>query len=714
MTARTASPPKSEDLIHPKYRPDIDGLRAIAVLSVVIFHAFPKAIKGGFVGVDIFFVISGFLISTIILNGLEQGTFRFSNFYSRRVKRIFPALLLVFIACLGFGWFALLAEEYKQLGKHVAGGAGFVSNFLFWREAGYFDNAADTKPLLHLWSLGIEEQFYMFWPLLLWAAWRMRFNLLALIVVLLVLSFAFNITKIQTDAVTTFYLLPTRVWELLLGAALAQITLKPPSLPNFSKKISFAFKSLPFISSKSDNNQPEARFFLRNLASAVGLVLILTSIALTTKASSFPGWWAVLPTLGAVLIIGAGAQAWVNRKVLANRGLVWIGLISFPLYLWHWPLLSFAKIMQTETPSRSIRFAAVAIAFVLAWLTYHLVEKPIRFGKRLFTMLLVLLMVIVGGAGYMVYKYDLVKGHTASNKDESISAKVAWATKFVTDDQCKKYLKDGYGDINIFDLCFSNNLSKSPSLFNIGDSHTIPLMSGLYRSLDKHAISADGFVGLGCLPYFDTESYQNKEAKRCLNPVNAALNYVIASDSIKLVIMSARGPLYLTGKGFGKTEDYMDRVIKYSKNSSVVDFREVYKLTMRDTLTRLLANQKKVIFILDIAELGFDPGTCLSTRPLTIGKPINVTSPCAVSRAAFNLRNDEYREIVRSVLKDFPSVKVFDAAEEFCDADWCWGMKNGNMLYEDDDHLSSSLGSELIAKKLLPLILDQLDIKASH
>ena len=154
-------------LSHPKYRPDIDGLRAIAVLSVVCFHAFPDLLKGGFIGVDIFFVISGFLISTIIFENLDKGTFSFSEFYSRRIKRIFPALLLVLIACYSFGWFALLADEHKQLGKHIAAGAGFVSNFVFWNESGYFDNAAETKPLLHLWTLGIEEQFYIIWPLLL-------------------------------------------------------------------------------------------------------------------------------------------------------------------------------------------------------------------------------------------------------------------------------------------------------------------------------------------------------------------------------------------------------------------------------------------------------------------------------------------------------------------------------------------------------------------
>src|SRR5262249_5222476 len=208
-------------LSHPKYRPDIDGLRAIAVLSVVAFHAFPSWVTGGFIGVDVFFVISGFLISTIIFENLDRGTFSFAEFYARRIKRIFPALLLVLIASYAFGWFALLADEYKQLGKHIAAGAGFVSNIVSWNEAGYFDNSAETKPLLHLWSLGIEEQFYIVWPLLLWLAWKRKFNLLTITILVAVVSFYLNAKGIKEDAVATFYSPQTRFWELFCGSLLA-------------------------------------------------------------------------------------------------------------------------------------------------------------------------------------------------------------------------------------------------------------------------------------------------------------------------------------------------------------------------------------------------------------------------------------------------------------------------------------------------------------
>jgi len=192
------------NLSHPKYRPDIDGLRALAVLSVVAFHAFPNGVQGGFIGVDIFFVISGYLISTIIFQNLEKGTFSFTEFYIRRIKRIFPTLILVLVSSYAFGWFALFADEYKQLGKHIAAGAGFVSNLILWSETGYFDTSAETKPLLHLWSLGIEEQFYIVWPLLLWFAWGRNLNLLTITIVAAFASFCLNLNGVLTDSVATF------------------------------------------------------------------------------------------------------------------------------------------------------------------------------------------------------------------------------------------------------------------------------------------------------------------------------------------------------------------------------------------------------------------------------------------------------------------------------------------------------------------------------
>ncbi len=217
--AQKKSVPVTIELV-PEYRPDIDGLRAIAVILVIGYHAFPNLVKGGFIGVDIFFVISGYLISTILFTNLWNNKFSLSDFYFRRIRRIFPALIVVMGACLAFGWFALLAGEYKQLGKHIAGGAGFVSNFLLWNESGYFDNTGDTKPLLHLWSLGIEEQFYILWPILLLLASQRGVNFLVIASTVAGISFSLNL--ISQDGVAGFYSPQTRFWELLVGSALAR------------------------------------------------------------------------------------------------------------------------------------------------------------------------------------------------------------------------------------------------------------------------------------------------------------------------------------------------------------------------------------------------------------------------------------------------------------------------------------------------------------
>jgi peptidoglycan/LPS O-acetylase OafA/YrhL len=223
MIANTSAKAVSIAAIH-SYRPDIDGLRALAVLSVVCFHAWPEALRGGFVGVDVFFVISGYLISRIIIEALECGTFNFAGFYSRRILRIFPSFIVVLVACYAFAWFVLLPDEFELLGKHVAAGAGFISNIVLWSESGYFDVASELKPLLHLWSLGIEEQFYIFWPILLYVAWRLRVDRLYLIAAVLIASFTANVILVRIDPVATFYSPFTRAWELLLGSVLAYAT----------------------------------------------------------------------------------------------------------------------------------------------------------------------------------------------------------------------------------------------------------------------------------------------------------------------------------------------------------------------------------------------------------------------------------------------------------------------------------------------------------
>jgi peptidoglycan/LPS O-acetylase OafA/YrhL len=328
-----------------RYRPDIDGLRALAVMAVILFHAFPNVMPGGFVGVDIFFVISGYLITQIVLDDLENGKFRASHFYARRIRRIFPALILVLIVTFALGWRSLLPAEFISLGKNIAASALFSANLMLLSEVGYFDIAAHMKPLLHLWSLGIEEQFYLLWPWMLVLISRRW--LAATMVLLIVGSFALNVGMIGAHPSEVFYLPFTRAWELLAGAILTQ---------------------LPAV----DRRQ-------REIAAIGGLSAILASLFLFDAKTEFPGWAAAVPVIGTMLLIVSEGSA-LNRIALSNRTAVSVGLISYPLYLWHWPLLVFAALAKFKPLTHTERGLIIGATFILAWATYRILEKPIRFG----------------------------------------------------------------------------------------------------------------------------------------------------------------------------------------------------------------------------------------------------------------------------------------------------------------------------------------------
>ena len=371
---------------HPDhYRPDIDGLRAIAVSAVVIHHAFPEWFPGGFIGVDIFFVISGYLISSIILDNLARNRFSFADFYARRVKRIFPALFLVLAFTLIYGWFVLLPLEYKALGKHALAGSFFLSNFAFWREAGYFDASAVEKPLLHLWSLAIEEQFYMFWPLVLVLLHRLRQPKRIWIVALLLASLAVNLWLVRRDPNAAFYNPLGRFWEMMMGAYLA------------------ASRPAPSAAGAS----PSAR---TQWLSSLGILLLVAVMVQLNPERRFPGGWAFAGTLATCLLLAAGPRGWFNRYVLSSKPMVWIGVISYPLYLWHWPLLAYPHIEQGGLPPALHQAGWVLLAVLLAWLTYRLVESPIRFGSwrkfRFTTVALSTGVALTGLTGFSIYQQE--------------------------------------------------------------------------------------------------------------------------------------------------------------------------------------------------------------------------------------------------------------------------------------------------------------------
>lgn len=331
------------------YSPHIDGLRAIAILLVVVYHGFPEFLSGGLIGVDVFFVISGYLITNVILSNIRNGTFSFVGFYKRRILRIFPGLLLVLAACAVAGWYRMLPYEYGMTGKHMAAGAGFVSNLIFWGESGYFDIASEKKPLLHLWSLGVEEQFYIFYPILLWALWKRRLNPFLAILAVAMVSFGWNIVWHKSRPVADFYSPQTRVWELMIGGLVAYASLFGQGLPECLSRClrPLRERALPLSARLRLTDGHVA-----DVLSVFALAMIVYASFRVSKNTLFPGWWGILPTFGAALLVSARKDSWVSSRILASKPFVWVGLISYPLYLWHWPLLSFGRVLYGEVPPR--------------------------------------------------------------------------------------------------------------------------------------------------------------------------------------------------------------------------------------------------------------------------------------------------------------------------------------------------------------------------
>lgn len=388
------------------YRPDVDGLRAFSILAVVIYHAFPRWMPGGFIGVDVFFVISGYLITGIVLGALQEGRFRYGSFYRRRIRRLFPALLVVLVTFLAVGWLLMVNEEWKLLAKHVVCGAMFTSNLVLLTEGGYFD--ATVKPLRHLWSLGVEEQFYIVWPMLLVLVWRRRWVLPAMAAVGVV-SFGMGLWSVERMPYVAFYFPAMRIWELALGAVLAHLML-----------------------SEEGAGWVAGRWMAEAL-SWTGAVLLAAGLVWIREERAFPGVWALLPTLGAACVIAAGPEAWVSRTLLSNGGMVWLGLISYPLYLWHYPLLVFAEPWEMDRRGWLVTLAVMGAAVSLSYLTYRFVEKPLRYprdGVRVANALAGA-MGVVAVAG-LVFHYGKVPTRLEATKDlrAYYAAKADWDYPF--------------------------------------------------------------------------------------------------------------------------------------------------------------------------------------------------------------------------------------------------------------------------------------------
>jgi len=648
-------------------------------------------VRGGFIGVDIFFVISGFLITSILVGGLSTRRFSLTEFYGHRIRRLFPALLAILVFSYAVGWFVLIPDEFAQLGRHIAAGAGFVQNIVLWQEAGYFDVASEEMPLLHLWSLAVEEQFYLVYPLLLWIAWRLGHRVRTLIALVAALSFAASAYGAQRFDVAAFFSLHSRAWELMAGSLCAMTVGEKSVAIGLSDRV-------------------------RAVLAALGFSMILTAVFLINRQMPFPGVRATLPVAGAAMLISAGPNTWINRRVLASRSLVFIGMLSYPLYLWHWPLLSFAHILFPDSLDLAARCGIVAASFALAWLTWRVLERPIRYGPRtrFNTTVLLILMAVVGYAGLNCYQREGLAFRFKPARGDVGAAVLSGrpAPKFGWNgDQRNKACTARFaGEMAIPEFC-TLSAEREPTMLLLGDSFAWHFYHGLAAAADA---AGDTVLALGqgnCVPFFGFSAEKSVLAREgCAVAGSRAIDIALHSPSVQTVILSSQ--LYLQDYrhfsdfqwiNFGFNEATWNSISGIDGNANI---RVSLAAALRDTIGRIDATGKRIVFVFDTPRLTFDPKVCALGYELPIRKgTVGNRRPCAMERERFDKEgNAEYRALVLGVLRNFPRVRVFDPASVLCDTEWCWAVRDGIYLYRDAaGHLSQD-GSRYLAPYLQRII----------
>jgi peptidoglycan/LPS O-acetylase OafA/YrhL len=646
---------------HPTYRPDIDGLRAVAILSVVGYHVFPEWIHGGFVGVDIFFVISGFLISTIIFRSLNSGDFSFVEFYAHRIRRIFPAMIVVISFCLLVGRQVLLPSEFEYLGKHVAASAGFVQNYVLSGESGYFNIASELKPLNHLWSLAIEEQFYAVFPLLIWIAWRLRFNLAILVAAIFFLSFAANVIDVHRDDIAAFFSLPTRAWQLMAGALIA--IARQHGNDRYPLGIAGLAK---WYSHLSPRVQTTVQSGGRSLLSVIGVILIGCAVFGYDSKIPYPGVAALVPVTGAVLLIVSGPTSLASRYLLSNRIAVFVGLISYPLYLWHWPLLSYLTIIDGAMPGLFARALAAVLSVLLAWLTYRYIEKPLQAAGTTWRV-----SIIAGLACGMIVLGTLgLKAKTLYGVYDPQTAKIIQYWNFRGYPNIDGlYVETHYGS-----LAFGHN--ENNKLLFLGDSHAEQYRNTIARSIQEHdlvdalEVLFPSYRELGIPPKIPPEFLSDPT----ISSITLSYFWALAYGSEKV-----NRAVRCCGNGLNDT-------IGVAGRARSPEEMDAFNQRLQALLDKLRSSGKQVYLVLD------NPfGEELSPRSMlerSISHGITLLKPMELDTQAAMQRDEPARSRIIAVAHK-AGAKIIDPIEYLCNQQTCPALSpDGMPIYKDYDHLS--------------------------
>lgn len=663
-----------------QYRREIDGLRTVAVVPVILFHAGFEIFSGGFVGVDVFFVISGYLITSIIIAELDQGKFSILRFYERRARRILPALFLVMACTFPFAWMWLMPAQFRDYAESLVAVTLFASNFLFWRESGYFGAAAEEKPLLHTWSLAVEEQYYMLFPIFLIFCWRFgRQPVFYMILGIAAISLLLAEWGWRNSPSGNFYLAPTRVWELLAGSVCAFLQFKAPQKSN-------------------------------NLLAALGFGMVVYAIFGFTEATPFPSVYALVPVIGTVLIvIYADEPTWVGR-LLSTPVFVGIGLISYSAYLWHQPLFAFARIRSLTVPDPALMMSLAILSLVLAWISWRYIERPFRLKPPAGALPTQRGVFIASGLGMAAFMGLGIYGHLGQGLPGRLPANVATIAAFQGDrsayqDFCH-YGVTATGRHNIPPLpyapCVFPQDAQTLDVALLGDSHADALSQSVIKALVAGGQSATQITLTGCNPF---PRYRRSDMD--CHTANDHIQSWLAQSGIKTVVLAARYSATLHMERFNNTEGGVEKGHFGTKSffdpvceGPAEECLEENALHLFETgIKSYLDAGLNVVLVYPIPEAGW-------SVPRTYAKAVlnenytELSTPLSAYKARYGTL------IARLETLEHPNLKHVRPDQVLCDTtlpDRCVNAIGEQVFYFDDDHLSNT-GAALIAPQIVAAV----------
>lgn len=670
-----------------KYREEIDGLRAVAVLPVIFFHAGFSAFSGGYVGVDVFFVISGYLITTIILSEKEKGTFSLANFYERRARRIIPALFLVMLFSTVCSYLWLSPSHMKDFSESLAAVSLFSSNILFWKETGYWGVANELKPLLHTWSLAVEEQYYVLFPLFLMGMWRFRKRwILGSFFLIAVASLLHSQWASVHHPAANFFLLTTRAWELAIGAGIAFYFL-------YRKAAMRSLLSHPAID---------------ELMSWLGLALIAWAVFVFDENTPFPGFYALIPTVGTALIIIFTTKETLAGRLLGSKIAVAVGLISYSAYLWHQPLFVFARHRSLHEPGPGLLLALAALSLILAYFSWKYVEAPFRrkgtFSRKQifsFTAYGSLLFILIGAAGHFTEGFQ-------HRLDKDILDRVnAAKVRSFSADLCRAEIPELMAGGEACVLVPGEG--RYAMLF--GDSHARTLASSAQKAFDGSGMGLLQASTTGCPPVKGLYRADDSNPAECVGHNERIYDYIEQNPEIEYVILVSRWTIGMEGSRFDNGEggvEYGSRphldIVEGGEYLYHEDYghRSEIALAWSKSIQSLLDAGKKVILIYPVPEAGWNVPDLISSRYFLAPDSVVDGMTASTDHKVFKSRNARTIEALDKAGSGDNLVRIFPE-ELFCDSyleGRCITQKDGVIFYRDDNHLSDA-GARLLLDKIM-------------